>query len=80
MKFQIDFNNETNDKILEEIGAKYEELWPDNPGAYFIEINDISELQFLLKKVNTLTNSYGNYYYSAIISDEPPIIYLDNKV
>lgn len=77
MKFQIDFNTKTNDKVLEEIGAKYESPWPDDAGTYFIEINDISELEPLLKKVDLLMN---DVYYSAIVSFDPPIIYLDNKI
>ena len=77
MKFQIDFNTQVNDKVLEEIGAKYEETWPDNAGAYFIEINNISELELLLKKVDLLMN---DIYYSAIVSFDPAIIYLDNKI
>jgi hypothetical protein len=77
MKFQIDFNQRVNDKVLKEIGAKWEDMWKGEPGAYSIEINDISELEPLLKKVDLLMN---DVYYSAIVSFDPPTIYLDNEI
>lgn len=85
MKFEIAFNdprmiNSTTNKILENLGAKFEydkdqtKEFPDN--AYYIELNSFEELKELLKKVDKETKDTS----SAIISFDPPTIFLDNEV
>jgi hypothetical protein len=78
MKFEINFNTETNDMLLEAIGAV---LTPTGATKYppfeiyTIELNSFDELESLLEKVNR-----DGKYYSAIISYDPPTIYLDCNV
>lgn len=77
MKFQIDFNRETNDRLLKELGAKL--VWIENHkydhNYWEIEINSLQHLTEWLKQVEDKTGKY----YSAIISIEPNTIYLDDK-
>jgi hypothetical protein len=80
MIFEIDFNREPDDKMLEELGAKLVPI----PYAlkyglfdkYEIELNSFEELETLLKKVDFIKKDM----YSAIISFDPPVIYLDKDV
>jgi hypothetical protein len=80
MRFEIDFNKETNDKVLEHIGAKLVPYVPTpkyGPDSrYLINIDTFEELEVLLNKLNIETNKI----YSAVISFDPPIIYLDDNV
>lgn len=79
MKFEIDFNRTPNDEILNQLGAK---LLPTGSTKYppfefyQIELNTFEELEELLKKVDLITNKM----YCAIISFDPPIIFLDDDV
>lgn len=81
MIFEINFNKETDDKTLEKLGAKlvstgYFNKYPPFE-VYQIEINTPEELEDLLKKVDSIKKES---FYSAIISFDPPTIYLDNKI
>lgn len=79
MWFEINFNREEDDKTLEQIGAKLE---PTNSTkyppfeTYKIEINTFEELEKLLEKVKQIKSNY----YSAVISYDPPTIYLDKEI
>lgn len=77
MKFEIDFNRENNDKLLVEGLGAYWETKNDNWGDFVcIEIKDFEQLKELLEKVESLTGSY----YDAVISFDPPTIFLDKDV
>ena len=83
MKFEIAFNLESDDKTLIEIGATlfpypYKDEEPPFT-AYQIEINSFEELRDLLYNVNVAKKEQKDFY-SAVISFDPPTIYLDNKV
>ncbi len=75
MKFEIDFNDMAyrNNKLLEEVGAKLEDL--GEYSAYFIELNSFEELEIVLDKVNKETKDY----YNALVTYDSPMIFLDNK-
>jgi len=79
MKFEIDFNRETDDKTLELLGAK---SFPTGStkyppfDQYIIELTTLEELQALLKKVE----EYKGGVYSAIVSLDPLSIYLDKDL
>lgn len=76
MKFEIDFNRETDDKTLEMLGAKLVPTSAEKYGPfdkYEIEINTFEELKELIEKVDKIKNDY----YSAVISFNPPTIFLD---
>jgi len=83
MKFEIDFNRETHDDVLKELGAKQV---PDvEYHALEIEIKDFEELAQLEDKVNEIMNAKNpnrkfDEYYSIIIGFDPPTIYLDKEV
>lgn len=78
MKFQIDFYSQDDSEILQQLGAKLELRKGKNNFYdffyYSIEIKDFQELELLLQKVDKMKNGI----YSAIISFDPPTIYLDN--
>ncbi len=79
MKFEIDFNKIHDDKILEEIGATLTPTGSEKYApfeVYKIELNSFEELEELLNKVESIKNRY----YSAIISFDPPTIFLDDDV
>ena len=74
MEFEINFNRKNDDKFLiNKLGAYYLKN-EDYPGL-FIKIKDFEHLKELLEKVDKHFNSY----YSAIISWDPPTIYLDEN-
>lgn len=74
MEFEINFNKTQNDEFLiDKLGAYY--LKGDEYPGLFIEIKDFKGLEGLLDIVN---NEFKDYY-SAIISYDPPTIYLDNN-
>jgi len=83
MKFEIDFNRETHDDVLQELGAKQV---PDvEYHALEIEIKDFEELEQLENKVNKIMHNRTSDkkfrdYYSIIIGFDPPTIYLDKEV
>jgi hypothetical protein len=79
MKFEIDFNREANNNFLiKELGAKVESF--EDFDRVTIEINSFEELEELLKKVNKGLNMPIYKEYLAVISFDPPSIYLDNDV
>jgi hypothetical protein len=75
MIFEIDFNRDTDYKTLEEIGAK--PITMEEYDYYTIEVNTFEELEQLLAHVETIRDEK---YYSAVISFDPPTIYLDKDV
>lgn len=80
MKFEIDFNHGTNDQLLESIGAKSEQTDSNKYGPferYMIELNDFKDLERLLKILDLKDETK---IYSAVISFDPPTIFLDDKV
>lgn len=76
MIFEIDFNKETDDKTLEEIGAKLVSTgatkYPPFE-VYKIELNGFEELQQLISKLDSIKSKF----YSAVVSFDPPTIYLE---
>ena len=82
MKFQVDFNRPTfnDDKFLIDIlGAKVVKTGSDKYPPFellYLELDNFEQLEKIITKVDT---HYGDYY-SAVISFDPPTIYLDNKI
>jgi len=80
MKFEIDLNWGHDDALLIALGAKEEihsfdvERW----SSYHVELNTFQDLEELLKEVNKHRKG-DEFEYSAIVSFDPPMIYLDNK-
>ena len=83
MIFEINFNKTHNDQFLiDKLGA----YWVDTGNkkyppfeALHIEIKDFDELKEVLDQVDKELNSFGKWY-SAIVSFDPPCIFLDNDV
>lgn len=79
MRFEIDFNRDTDEETLEQIGAKLVSTgatkYPPFE-TYVIDITTFEELEQLLGKVDKIKEGI----YSAIISFDPPTIYLDDTV
>jgi hypothetical protein len=82
MKFQIDFNatDYYNDKFLiNRLGAK---VVPTGSDKYLpfevleIEVKDFNHLEELL----VIVDKEFKDIYSAVISFDPPTLYLDNKI
>jgi hypothetical protein len=79
MKFEINFNRENDDSVLELIGAK---LVPTNSTKYppfeiyEVELNGFEDLEELLRKVDNIKGDL----FSAVVSFDPPVIFLDNKI
>ena len=83
MVFEIDFNR---NRSLEKDNFLREKL-----GAYLVDTNstkyppfeilkiEIRNFEHLKELLNIIEQEY-NSYYSAIISYDPPIIYLDNNI
>jgi DNA-binding Lrp family transcriptional regulator len=72
MIFEIDFNRTSNDKFLtEKLGA--------NRVDDFILTIDVKDFDHLEKILDLVDEELGDFY-SAVISFDPPTIYLDNKV
>jgi hypothetical protein len=75
MEFEIDFNRHNDDRFLiDRLGAWVDRY--DDFDAIKIEIKDLEELEMLLAKVNHCLGGE----YSAIVSFDPPAIFLDDKV
>ena len=82
MQFEIGFNNlsfNDDDFLIKELGA----FWVLTNAAKYgpfdvleIEVKDFKHLEEILEKVDKKYNSI----YSAVISFDPPKIFLDNKV
>ena len=74
MKFEIDWNRHSDDKTLEELGAK---LIDESDFSYYeIELNSLEEMENLHKLVFEKTKKY----YSLVIDFDRPTIYLDKDV
>ncbi|MEX0598711.1 MAG: hypothetical protein WD512_19665 [Candidatus Paceibacterota bacterium] len=79
MEFEIDFNRESDDDTLKEIGAY---LVPTDATKYppfevfMIKIDGFEELEKLLNRVESLKG----IYYGAVVGFDPPTIYLDKEV
>ena len=74
MEFEIDFNKKQDDKyLINELGAYY--LEKDEYPGLFIEVKDFEHLKELLLKVS---NDFSDDY-SAIVSYDPLMIYLDDS-
>lgn len=71
MEFQIDFNRETRDDILEKI-AHYRE--PD--GYYYVDLPDFKAMEELENKIKDVTGEY----YSLIVGFDNPTIFIDKDV
>ena len=76
MIFEIDFNRTSNDEFLiDKLGAK----WTNKGSEYdvlTVNINDFNHLKGILD----IVDEHLSDFYSAVISFDPPTIYLDNKV
>ena len=79
MIFRIDFNRENNDKILiEKLGAYYVDKGRTKYPPFeelMLEVKDFNQLQDILNIIDKEPNDF----YSAVISFDPPTIFLDNK-
>jgi hypothetical protein len=79
MKFEIDFNdpNVTNDDLLiNTLGGKLEPTGATKYGPFervMIEVKDFDELKEILDKVDKEFNCIS----SAVISYDPPTIFID---
>jgi DNA-binding Lrp family transcriptional regulator len=72
MIFEIDFNRTNNNEFLiEKLGA--------NCVDDFILTIDVKDFEHLEKILDLVDEELGDFY-SAVISFDPPTIYLDNKV
>jgi len=72
MIFEIDFNRTSDDKFLtEKLGANYVDD--------FILTIDVKDFDHLEKILDLVDEELGDFF-SAVISFDPPTIYLDNKV
>jgi len=77
MKFEIDFNHNDcrDDKLLEENGAKLVRF--KEYDIYEIELNTFKDLEKLLQGINKNRTIHDSF--SALISFDSPVIFLDNK-
>lgn len=75
MKFYIDFNKESKDKVLEQIGAELVRNNKEDIG-YFIELNSFEDFEELENKLAELMG----YWYSLIISFVSNTIYIDKDI
>ena len=74
MRFEIDFNTESDDNLLKRLGAKRESV---NDFSYFvIDFSNYKELEEFMNKVNKIKGKD----YTALISFNQPTIYLDAEV
>lgn len=75
MIFEIDFNRTSDDKFLiEKLEAKQAQNVENH--SLIIDVKDFDHL----KKILDLVDYELGDFYSAVISFDPPTIYLDNKV
>jgi hypothetical protein len=74
MVFAIDFNRHSDDKMLEELGAKL--INEEDYSYYEIELKDFLEMKELEKKIYNITK----VYYSLIVGFDPATIYLDKYI
>lgn len=78
MKFEIDFNTETDPEYILSLGAKLERGFKFDPNysIFTIELENFEDLEKLLERVD---KEKGDLY-SAIVSFDPPTIFLDSDV
>lgn len=74
MKFDIDFNRENDDAFILSLGAKWEDF--GDFSRMMIELDSFEDLQELLNEVDGEKLDI----YSAVISFDPPTIFLDKDV
>ena len=80
MKFEIDLNWGHDDALLKTLGAEERirnsdaEIW----SSFYVELNTFQDLEELLKEANKHKKD-DEFEYSAIVSFDPPMLYLDNK-
>ena len=74
MKFDIDFNRENDDAFILSLGAKWEDF--GDFSRMMIELDSFEDLQELLNEVDGEKSDI----YSAVISFDPPTIFLDKDV
>jgi hypothetical protein len=75
MKFEINFNTETRDGVLAQLGNYIEQ---EEFSYYEVELNTFEELENLVIKLNQLMFK-RDFGYSALISFDPPTIYFDKN-
>jgi hypothetical protein len=78
MKFKIDFNkaNYNNDKLLIELGAYYVPTGSDKYPPFEeleIEVEDFDKLKDIIEFIDRELKTYS----SAVISFDPPSIFID---
>jgi hypothetical protein len=69
MEFQIDFNRETRDDILEKIAYERE-------GYYYVDLPDFKAMEELENRIKDVTGEY----YSLIVGFDNPTIFLDKDI
>lgn len=74
MKFDIDFNRENDDAFILSLGAKWEDF--GGFSRMMIELDSFEDLEKLLNKVDGEKSDI----YSAVVSFDPPTIFLDKDV
>ena len=74
MKFEIDFNRHSDDKLLEELGAKF--IHKAGFSYCEIELKNLEEMEALYRLIFEKTKKY----YSLVIDFNRPTIYLDKDV
>ena len=75
MEFQLDFNRENGDALLQEFGATLHIKNGEDYG-YFIELKDFKEMEELEETIYDITG----IRYSLIVGFDPATIYLDKDV
>lgn len=74
MKFELDWNREIDFDNLELLVDEIEHF--QDFSRYNITLNSFEDLEKLLEKVKQIKGDY----YSAVISYNPPTIYLDKEI
>lgn len=74
MRFDIDFNREEDDTFLLSLGAEWEDF--GGFSRLIIDLADFEDLEKLLKKVDKEKEGI----YSAVVSFDPPTIFLDCEI
>jgi hypothetical protein len=69
MEFQIDFNRESRDDVLEKIAYKRDDF-------YYVDLPDFEAMQKLWKKVERVAGGY----YSFVVDFDHPTIFLDKSI
>jgi hypothetical protein len=79
MKFKIDFNHKEDDYFLIDVlGAELENVGDDKYSTLDRLVIEVRNFEHLEEVLNVVDKHY-NDFYSAVISFNPPTIYLDSK-